>query len=76
MSIMIGFSRRRSYWQTVPPVEVARLSRGSVVVSGGIDNVTGRNGIIVRTLMLVTLTDTNVQLLRAVSGSESQPLGV
>jgi hypothetical protein len=60
----------------VPPVEVARLSRGNVVVSGGMVSVTGTNGIIVFTLTLVTLTVTNVHVPRAVVGSESQPDGV
>jgi hypothetical protein len=76
MSIMILSAEIRGYWHTVPPVDVARLSRGKVVVSGGIVSVTGKKGIIVRTLTLVTLTDTNVQELRAVLGSESQPEGV
>jgi hypothetical protein len=39
-------------------------------------SVTGTNGIIVFTLTLVTLTVRNVQVLRAVVGSESQPDGV
>jgi len=58
-----------------PPVALAMLSRDSVVVKGGNVRVRGTTGISVLILTLATLTVTEVQLLRAVAASGSQPEG-